>query len=376
MTYQGRAALVVFNTADTESLLPQMATGWPAGTVLQGLYGLDGRPTQQVVGAGGRISLRLPPRAGWVWQVAGRSGVAARPSAAVVEPLPAAAVAGDFEVAGRAPPGMDWRLVVDGDLGRSTALSPAPDGRWQATVDTSAMVDPAVPHSLTVWSAGQPAATPREFRVRRAWQPSADIADPAGDDAGPAGQYRYPTDPGWGQRHLLDLRRIRVAQAGGALQIELTMADISAGWNPVNGFDRVAFTAFIELPGREGGATVMPLQNASLPDGMRWHLRWRAGGWSNALFEPAGASATQEGTPLTPAPQLAVDRATRTLRLTISAAALGRPTRLSGARLYVTTWDYDSGFRALAPQAQPFVFGGGPADGVKVMDDSGVIVLP
>jgi hypothetical protein len=71
-----------------------------------------------------------------------------------------------------------------------------------------------------------------------------------------------------------------------------------------------------------------------------------------------------------------VDRATRTLRLTISAAALGRPARLSGARLYITTWDYDSGFRALAPQAQPFVFGGGPADGVKVMDDSGVIVLP
>ena len=28
----------------------------------------------------------------------------------------------------------------------------------------------------------------------------------------------------------------------------------------------------------------MPLQQATLPEGMRWHLRLRAGGWTGALF--------------------------------------------------------------------------------------------
>jgi carbohydrate-binding DOMON domain-containing protein len=147
-------------------------------------------------------------------------------------------------------------------------------------------------------------------------------------------------------------------------------------WNPPNGFDHVAFTIYIELPGRDGGATVMPLQNASLPGGMRWHVRLRAGGWSNALFSAVGAAATREGTPLTPGAALQVDRAARTVTFTLPAAALGRLPSLSGARVYVTTWDYDGAYRALAPQAQPFAIGGGAADGPKVMDDSGIITLP
>ena len=59
----------------------------------------------------------------------------------------------------------------------------------------------------------------------------------------------------------------------------------------------------------------------------------------------------------------------------LPAAALGRLPSLSGARLYVTTWDYDGGFRALAPQPQAWAFGGGPADGPKVMDETPVLTL-
>jgi hypothetical protein len=120
----------------------------------------------------------------------------------------------------------------------------------------------------------------------------------------------------------------------------------------------------------------MPLQNAQLPAGMRWHLRLRAGGWTHALFSAAGASATQEGTAVTPAPAIAVDAATSTVSFTFSASAFGGRKSLSGTKIYVTTWDYDSGYRALAPAAQPYVFGGGPAAGARVMDDSAVIVLP
>jgi carbohydrate-binding DOMON domain-containing protein len=266
--------------------------------------------------------------------------------------------------------------VIDGDLAASLPVAVSADGRWQAPVDTSRMVEPELRHSLTLWAEGQGAAASRDFQVARAWQLRADVTDPAGDDAGPTGQYRYPSDPGWGDNRQLDLRRLRVSESGGALQLDLEMAGITAAWNPANGFDHVAFTVFIELPGRDDGATVMPLQNASLPAGMRWHLRLRAGGWTNALFSSVGASATHEGTSVTPAATIRVDRETRTVRFTLPASVLGRLPSLSGAKVYVTTWDYDGGYRALGPQAQPYALGGGPPDGAKVMDDSAVIVLP
>jgi len=45
--------------------------------------------------------------------------------------------------------------------------------------------------------------------------------------------------------------------------------------------------------------------------------------------------------------------------------------------VYVTTWDYDGGYRALQPEPGAFAVGGGdPARDPRVMDDTAVIVLP
>ena len=382
MAYRGRSALVVFNTADSDSLLAAMPTGLPAGTILHGLYGLDRVPAPLTVGADGHITLRLRPRSGQVWRMPASSArrVASVGRTAFVPPridaLQTVVHSGDFVVQGWAPTGPAWQLVVDGDLARRVALAVGADGRWQARVDTGSMVDPDVQHSVSIWADGEPAAAGRDFQVTRAWEPRADAIDPPDDDAGPDGRYSYPSDPGWGSNRQLDLRRVQVAVSGGALQLDLTMAGMTRSWNPANGFDHVAFTVFIELPGQAGGATVMPLQNASLPDGMRWHRRLRVGGWSNALFSSEGSSASHEGTPMAPSATLRADAATQTLRLTLAAAALGRLPTLSGAKVYITTWDHDGGYRALGPQSQPYAFGGGAVDGPKVMDDSVVIVLP
>lgn len=56
--------------------------------------------------------------------------------------------------------------------------------------------------------------------------------------------------------------------------------------------------------------------------------------------------------------------------------ALGGLKSLSGAKLYLNTWDYDGGYRALAPEAQGMVFGGGQPGDPLWMDDSAVITLP
>ena len=114
---------------------------------------------------------------------------------------------------------------------------------------------------------------------------------------------------------------MRVYGAGTAMKLELQMRKLTALWNPANGFDHVAFTIFIQAPGTSGGMEVMPLQNATLPQGMRWHYRLRAHGWTNAMFSSAGASKDEEGTAITPAPTIEADLADLTVVLTIPASA-------------------------------------------------------
>jgi hypothetical protein len=153
------------------------------------------------------------------------------------------------------------------------------------------------------------------------------------------------------------------------------MHRVTQTWSPANGFDHVTFTVFIELPDEPGGARLMPQQQATLPDGMRWHRRLRVHGWSNALFSDAGASADAEGTPLSPGARVEVDAARHTVHLTLPAAALGRRASLAGARVHITTWDFDGGYRALSPEGGTHRIGGGPADGPKVMDSVGPLTL-
>ena len=402
----GDSALVVFNTADAETLLDNLDLGLAPGTRLRALFGLDGLPADLTVGANGRVSMKLPPRAGLVWKLnAQRSTAAAtlRPGAAPppVAPAPVAGTAlsidalasdrfdGDFVVVGsavgRAAGSAPIQLVIDGELANPISMAPGADGRWQARIDTAQLVDPETRHEVVAWDPSAGVASPaRSFYVARAWAPLADVEDPAGDDRGPGGDYVYPSDPGWGANRQMDLRRVQVSGSGGALRLALTTNKITNGWSPQNGFDRVAFTVYVELPPQAGGApnnapsaSVMPMQFAQLPAGMRWHYRLRVTGWSNTLSSAEGASASHEGRLVAQAAQIAVDRASNTVTLTLPPGALGRPATLSGAKIYITTWDYDGGYRALSPQAQPYSIGGGdPASDARVMDDSAVIVLP
>jgi hypothetical protein len=161
------------------------------------------------------------------------------------------------------------------------------------------------------------------------------------------------------------------------LSLRLQMAETSDAWNPPNGFDHVAFTVYFSLPGRSDGSQVLPLQHATMPDGLRWQYRLRVHGWSNAMFAANGAGDDREGTPVTPAADIRVDRPAKTIELRIPPAALGDVRSLSGLRIYVTTWDYDGGYRPLQSQPGPGAFGGGDGDSnPRVLDDIPVLGLP
>ena len=280
-----------------------------------------------------------------------------------------------MRIAGRGRPGDGLQIVIDGALDRAIPVQADSDGHWQAWVRTDGFTDPERIHRLVAWRPVDAAASPAQtFTVRRTWSPVARTDDPAGDDQGQDGHYRYPEGPGW--CHPGDLRAVEVETSGSALRVTLHMAEISTGWNPPNGFDRVAPVVFIELPAQAGGVRAMPGQNATLPGDMRWHYRIRANGWSNVLFSAEGADAQSEGTRQPVSAQLEVDESTRTIRFTVPATALGSPASLHGARVHVATWDYDDGFRPLTLQPTGFGFSGG--DGTRdprILDDAGPLVL-
>lgn len=378
MDHAGESALVLLNNAESPVLLDQLATGLPPGTRLAPLFAIEGAAPAQVVGSEGRITLTLPPRSGYAWRVDGRAEMPESTSAELTLTTSAdMPLGGDFVVEGSARGVERFQLVVDGELAHAQPIVPEADGRWRARVDTASMVDPAVTHRLVAWSEEANAVSaPLEFRVQRDWRVVAQVDDLADDDRGPDGGYVYPTDPSWTGHRSLDIRQVRVSTAGGALKLDVRMADVIAAWNPANGFDHLALTVFVELPGGDGGARVMPQQNAMLPAGMRWHRRLRVHGWGNALFSSDGATTADDGTAISPSATLRIDRETDTISLVFPASALGRLDSLSGAKVYVTTWDYDGGYRGLQTTAGAHAFGGGEAGGPKVMDDTAVIVVP
>lgn len=378
--HEGQVRLVLFNTADEPRLADNLVVG--AGPArLRRLFDIHaGTPAELPAAwqadASGRLHLNLPARSGTVWEVVAEPVVSA-PQAGTrpqIDPLPVQALAGDVDITGRASPGAALDLIVDGDVAQARRVVAAADGRFSARLDTRRMTDPGLLHRLVLRDGAGRLSEAATFRVALPWRLLADVPQQAPSGGGPEGRYTYPTHESYTRQ--MDLQRTRVLAAGSALRIELDMADLTRVWGPANGFDHVAFSIFIELPGRSDGVRAMPGQAAELPDGMRWHVRLRAHGWSNALFGPEGADAHTDGRSLTPAAEISTDDATRTVRFTIPGESLGHPASLSGARIFVSTWDWDGGWRPLAREPASFTVGGADPGAPKVWSISPVIRLP
>jgi glycosidase len=376
MRHADDTLLIALNAATHPVLVANADTGLAAGAGLQPRFALDGEAAALVLDAAARFTAVLPARSAQVWRVGAARTLEARPALLQIDALPAKPAQGSLALHGQAR-GVDaFELVVDGDLSNAHRVQPGPEGRWQARVPVEDFVDADAIHEVVAWSKEHGVASaPRAFRAAPAWKKRLAYSDPARDDHGPDGRYVYPRGSLWQHHRTADLREVLVHRAGASLRIDVRLAELVAGWNPPNGFDHVALTLFLELPGRDDGARVMPGQHAELPDGMRWHYRLRVGGWSNALFCHPSADARNEGRPAPAAAGLDVDRAEGLLRLTLPAAALAHPESLDGARLYLTTWDYDGGYRGLAAQPAAFRFGGGKEDGPRIMDDTPVLRL-
>jgi glycosidase len=388
MTHEGTTALIIMNTSEYSVLADQVPTGASRSVQWTQRNRIGEVAAELEPDAAGRVNLILPPRAAGVWisrKAAAESTQATRNTAAA---KPAAAAAGPsihtlkvndadhvLNVKGQAAPGSEVRLVIDEDWQHAARVTADAQGRWQAALSTADFINGTVSHRLVAADSSGRASRAQSFKAQPRWMLMADVSDPANDDKGPQGNYAYPTDAGWVSRPG-DIRRVQAWSSGGALKLSVSLPVISTGWAPQNGFDRVAFTLFISLPDAPGGSTLMPLQNASLPEGLRWHRRLRVHGWSNALFADESADATREGRSVSPSAQVSVDSKARTVTFVFPASALGNRVSLEGVRLYLNTWDYDAGYRGLTPTASGFTFGGGDgASDPLMMDDTPVMNL-
>lgn len=373
--------LIAINTADHEVLADNLDIGAAPGTVLQGLWAMTGQAPLLVVGENQRLTTRLPAHSGFVWRVTKAPPLPVKPGAFAVTlaPLPREPITTpSLIVRGQAAPSARLKIVLDGNLAAAVAVTADAEGRWDASLSTAAMTDETITHRLTAYDEARGQASPAEtFKVRPNWRLATQVSDPAGDDTGPPGAaYHYPTDPSFAAP-TMDLRGLRALTAGGALKLEIDMGAISQVWSPQNGFDHLALTGYIQVPDQtKAGARVMPLQRGVLPDDMSWHYRFRIHGWSNALFSHDDASPTNEGAKSGPAPSIQVDKEAKRITLTFPAAAFGNLDTLDGAKLYLTTWDYDAAYRSLEPTAGAYIFGGATsASDPKIMDAIGPIVI-
>jgi glycosidase len=380
-TYQNSRAIALFNSSDRPIVAVGVDTGLPAGEKLTvalapGFTGL----TQLVVDASGKLTLELPAESAVVALDSG-STTTVTPGAvtlAVTAPSATQTITGDLQASGTASPKPQrLEVVLDGYV---STVAPTVDasGNWTATIPAFMLGNGESDHTIAVYAPGENVVSPIVPFHASITLPvtTATVTDPVGDDKGLSQSYTLPTDPSFG--HQMDITSVKGTAVGNALTVDVTLAQVTTVWNPQNGFDHVCFHVFIQLPGVNGGATVLPKLNDSAPGGMTWNRVAFADGWHSSLYSSDGATSTAYGNPVVPAPGIKV--LGNTVSFSFPPAALGNVPTLSGAKIYVTTWDYDgvqNVLRPLAATAGPYVFGGG--DGAVdplIIDDTQVLVLP
>ncbi|MCA1829677.1 MAG: hypothetical protein LC689_22360, partial [Myxococcales bacterium] len=377
-SFNGETVLVLMNTAEENVIVSGLATGLPAGTVVDMAYS-EGSPPTPTVGAGGALQITLPKR-GVV--------IAKATSQVVTPPVPAATItvttalegqkfADDVTVSGTITPASDkvW-MILDSYIEQATVVTVAGDGSWSTTLPVSNFPPGAQAHTVTFYTPdAQVATAPFHFTSNVTCTPTVITRiDPTGDDKGPAGTYAYPQDSTF--HHQMDITGVELDVCKATMDVKITMADWSTVWNPPLKFDHVAFNIFFSVPGQTG-MTAMPLLQGSTPAGFTWNYDQFSYGWQNVMYGTSGASASAYGSPA-PAPTVNADPVSKTVTFTYVLKAFG-VSSWSGIKVYVTSWDFDGikgVFRPLSPGGGQWEMGGGQPGDPLIMDDVPPITIP
>ncbi len=375
MQHQGETALVVMNTADRPRVLANVAVGqaeWQTLWQYQTQF-------QQISTLGtGMLTLELPARAVVVFKRQPQRVSTAKPKLQPttiptwqLAPLSQAVYQQDFMLKGQlSVANTPVVLLLNGDIQTATAQHTDQQGRFQFKVPVRDLGQ--VKLDLAVYAPSLQAVSPNMTVTTLRSKPelSASQIDPAGDDKGPTGLYRQPTQQ-HSQRQM-DILGVQAKAAGTILELEIRMAQVSQFWGPANGFDNVHFALFFHVPksGLTEAAKALPGLNTAMPEQKTWQLGHFLFGWGNSIFSAKQADAQQAPTKLGAAPSIEVDADKGVVRIRYDGRALGVQS-WQESLIYLSTWDKsgEGALRGFSAQPAPWSFSGGDDRSPKVMDD-------
>ncbi len=198
--------------------------------------------------------------------------------------------------------------------------------------------------------------------VRNPYKLIIDAAVPEDSKGGPGGVILPPAEASYGGQ--LSMRRVRALTSGRDLRLELTMASVTADWNPPHGYDHVYFHVFFDFPGQRG-KKFLPKLNSADPT-FDFNAGFLLYGWGSRSFTAKDSQPDAYGSPLIGEVEQSADPRRKTVTFTFSDRLFDAQRTLAGARILITTWDgYLGDLRELGAKKADWGFS---APGAKVSE--------
>lgn len=366
--YEGKTALVFFNTADHSTLLSNLSTGLAPDQKLQALNNSN----DLFVGEGGELSVELPARAIGIYLETDefREQTAQTSDDMTIEfdsTIDGEIFEQDIELTGIVSvPFTRLKLLLNGNLDTAKSIVADAEGRWKALIPVRNFGD--TQYTLQMYAPELGAISDKIRFVASVAEPDIHVTvmDLAGDDTGLTGNYRKPLQSN--SQMQMDILAVEAKSAGANLQLTLTMAQISDDWAPANQFDNTSFSVFFDLPWA-AGAKSLPLINAQMIEGRNWDLAHVAYGWGNYMYRSDNSSSHEMGKKVGISPQIEVDKASGTITFTYFGEQLGVET-WEDVFIHITTWDIsgEGAYRDISEAGAQWQFGGAEPDAPKVLD--------
>lgn len=268
------------------------------------------------------------------------------------------------------------KIILNGDYSSAITVNATADTEFSAELDLSAYSNGTYSVQLIqVVNGVTNYSEKKSFSIERPFKLIAKVTDPKGDDNGvgaakgilqkPTAEKAFDTS--------FDIQGVDVYRSGNDIRLGVRMSGIAHTWGPTsNLFDHVMFYVFVSDGDDKTGCEYHPGANYKLPDSFgKWNYMFQCYGWGQAYYSSEGASETALGKLSTPGPENYPDVAwdkipdddgdkyvvldwsdynpeigsefeekPGMIYFTISAAAMGYPSDISGYKFYINTWDY------------------------------------
>lgn len=367
-----KTAFVLFNTSQERRILANLETGLEPGSVVKPLFTEATLAKSYSTDSDGEIDLVLNPRCVYVGMATAEKDEIDRNTVEIYPDLEdGMKIDSNYVITGTSKDAERIRLIFDRRIDQAVEI-PVKDNKWSYEWDISKF-DPGV-HTVLFKVYGEKRTNSKyseDYRIVLDIPEEiiAQVEDPEGDDHGPTGDYKYPSDVTFNEQ--MDLLGVTVKKIGSSINISMETANLTTSWSPQNGFDHVTFQIFIDDP-KKTGTTELPKLNAKMPEDYDWDYFIFANGWSIVAYSSDGSGPENFGTPISPTPLVKTDKMKNEVTLIILGELLDRPDNLEDYNFYITTWDFDgieAKYRDLFPEPKAYHFGGGTKEDPYIMDD-------